>query len=1158
MKKFTLLIAMLFCCVGFSQNLAEISAGTTTKVQQVKSNVAHATKAVYIAVHADLKAPAGSTSYRAPQVEEKQALPQPSAEVQAILDKFAGASSLSANDAENMLTQEEQAILDAYYGDSRTASPAGPSVFDLVPCNQAHPLSGTAGGGTGSSVDSAFKSAADIVVPAGENFTIETINTFFLTFAPDDPPITANIVYRADDGGLPGAEIGSETVVPTVLSSQPWANPVADQYETTMAVTPFTFMGDPAVDTTYWIEISMGTATNQGTVFWEYTEDTPVEGLAYAQFDSGTGVWTFPDPIREVVYDFIGDCEPIDVGGGPCNQDHPLSGTAGGGTGSSVDSAFKSAADIVVAAGENFTVETINAYFLTFAPDDPPITANIVYRADDGGLPGAELGSETVVPTILSSQPWANPVADQYETTMSVTPFTFMGDAGSDTTYWIEISMGTATNQGTVFWEYTEDTPVEGLAYAQFDAGTGVWTFPDPIRETVYDFIGSCEPIGGGAPCNQEHPLSGTAGGGTGSSVDSAFKSASDIVVAAGEDFTVETIDAVFLTFAPDDPPITANIVYRADDGGLPGAELGSETVVPTIVSSQPWANPVADQYVTTMSVTPFTFAGDPGSDTTYWIEISMGTATNQGTVFWEYTEDTPVEGFAYAQFDAGTGVWTFPDPIREVVYNYSGTCDPIGGGATEDECIGAIPVACGDVISGDTSDNTDQGGNSTAEDEWYSFTGTGSPQLVTVSLCDAGTTYDSRLTVYDSCGGTIITTNDDFCGLQSEVSFFSDGTSTYYIAVEGFDAGDVGPFVMSITCVDPPANDQCDGAFPIACGDSLMGTTINATDDTAAAPDCDTTTSAPGVWYVYEDTSGLVTDILLDTCSDNTDYDTKISVYTGDCSSLPLTCVAGNDDGDCPNFQSEVEFQSDGNTTYYILVHGFNGAIGNFELTMTCTIIPPANDDIANAIDLNDFDCPWTDEGVQMPGATTEAGNPTDCDLSGANGVWYSFTPIADGFIRGTVLSPAGATSVTFYTAPDETSTEDELVLVDYFDNQCFPNISASIPTVTGQAYYCFVVNTGGITDIEFTECDNTLGTSDQIIQGFSFYPNPAVDVVNMAAAQNIERVEVYNMLGQKVIDQAMNTDRGQLNVSQLNQGTYLMKVFADDQVGAYHIIKQ
>ena len=158
---------------------------------------------------------------------------------------------------------------------------------------------------------------------------------------------------------------------------------------------------------------------------------------------------------------------------------------------------------------------------------------------------------------------------------------------------------------------------------------------------------------GGGSACSQSHPFGAIAAGGSGSSVDSDFKTASDIVVSAGEDFTIDTIEVPFLTFAPNDPPTTANVVYYEDAGGLPGTMIGSETVVPTILSSTPWANPIADQYMTSLAMTPFTFAGDAGSDTTYWIEISMGTANNQATVFWEYSNDIPVEGFPKVQFDA-------------------------------------------------------------------------------------------------------------------------------------------------------------------------------------------------------------------------------------------------------------------------------------------------------------------------------------------------------------------------------------------------------------------------------------------------------------------------------------------------------------------------
>ncbi|WP_310994396.1 GEVED domain-containing protein, partial [Aequorivita marina] len=104
---------------------------------------------------------------------------------------------------------------------------------------------------------------------------------------------------------------------------------------------------------------------------------------------------------------------------------------------------------------------------------------------------------------------------------------------------------------------------------------------------------------GTGSDCDYEHEIAGDGDGGSGSSVDSDFTSAADFVVAAGEDFTLDTIEVSFLTFAPEDAPITANVFYYEDAAGLPGAEIGNETVVPTILSSGEWVNPIAFRFDT-------------------------------------------------------------------------------------------------------------------------------------------------------------------------------------------------------------------------------------------------------------------------------------------------------------------------------------------------------------------------------------------------------------------------------------------------------------------------------------------------------------------------------------------------------------------------------
>ncbi len=478
-----------------------------------------------------------------------------------------------------------------------------------------------------------------------------------------------------------------------------------------------------------------------------------------------------------------------------------------------------------------------------------------------------------------------------------------------------------------------------------------------------------------------------------------------------------------------------------------------------------------------------------------------------------------------------------------------------VAGKFPNDACANATEILCGQTLSGDTSNDTDTNGDG-SPDEWFKVTSTVAGELITVSTCDqAG--FDTILTVYDSCGGAVVATNDDgpgCTGFTSELSFVADGSSTYYIAVDGF-GGAGGTFDLSVSC--GPINDNPCGAIAIECGVPVFGNTDTATDDSAAAPTCDTTTTAPGIWYIYEDTSGLPANILVSTCSASTDYDTKISVYTGDCGTLPLTCVAGNDDSpNCTNFQSEVEFQSDGNTTFYILVHGFSTGTGNFELNMTCDLLPPPNDMIANSIDVDELGFPYTDTGVVMQAATIENGNPTGCNIDGGKGVWYNFVSAGNGTATAEVVSPAGASFVVFFTAPDENAIETDLEYFFQIGNQCAPGTSASINTAAGQTYYLFVVNDGGQTDITI---DGTLlSTDENSIQGFSFYPNPTGETLNLSSIESIEDVVIYNLLGQQVIGQDVNATSLQLDTSSLATGAYLMKVTVNGQTGTYKLIKK
>jgi hypothetical protein len=79
-------------------------------------------------------------------------------------------------------------------------------------------------------------------------------------------------------------------------------------------------------------------------------------------------------------------------------------------------------------------------------------------------------------------------------------------------------------------------------------------------------------------------------------------------------------------------------------------------------------------------------------------------------------------------------------------------------------------------------------------------------------------------------------------------------------------------------------------------------------------------------VWYSLV---GTGTTLTASTCTGATTYDSKISVYCGTCTSL--ICIDGNDDA-C-GLQSSVTWCAQAGATYLVLVHGFGGQSGTFEL---------------------------------------------------------------------------------------------------------------------------------------------------------------------------------------------------------------------------------
>ncbi len=219
------------------------------------------------------------------------------------------------------------------------------------------------------------------------------------------------------------------------------------------------------------------------------------------------------------------------------------------------------------------------------------------------------------------------------------------------------------------------------------------------------------------------------------------------------------------------------------------------------------------------------------------------------------------------------------------------------------------------------------------------------------------------------------------------------------------------GGSISTVPTCSMVENDLCEGAIDVGCGETVSGSTSDASNGDAPGF-CDTALdTAPGVWYSFMGTGDVVE---VSTANPGTNYDTKLGVFSGSCGSL--TCVGGDDDGGGFAGPSIVIFTS-ANVEYFIYVTGFGFSAGDFELSITC-FAPPSNDDACDATPLAfNVLTPFSNVGASAedgepnpgPGTIGLDGYPTasscnaidgwcNFELEIQNSVWFTFTPPYEG----------------------------------------------------------------------------------------------------------------------------------------------------------------
>ena len=189
----------------------------------------------------------------------------------------------------------------------------------------------------------------------------------------------------------------------------------------------------------------------------------------------------------------IGD-EAGGGGGTPCSEMNPSNGFENAFTTSS-DTPQIIGNDITVAADTNFTLETMTVNIMV-DPGETVNSADITFYNDIAGIPdagsivNAQLG---VVPTSQSVIGSAFGL-DVVECIFDITPELLAGQAGVSTTYWTSLYVTISTGSG-----FIDSTTASIIGNDQaFSPDGGVTWLINGAWDTVYDFAGQCEPIGGG------------------------------------------------------------------------------------------------------------------------------------------------------------------------------------------------------------------------------------------------------------------------------------------------------------------------------------------------------------------------------------------------------------------------------------------------------------------------------------------------------------------------------------------------------------------------------------------------------------------------------------------------------------------------------------
>ncbi len=489
----------------------------------------------------------------------------------------------------------------------------------------------------------------------------------------------------------------------------------------------------------------------------------------------------------------------------------------------------------------------------------------------------------------------------------------------------------------------------------------------------------------------------------------------------------------------------------------------------------------------------------------------------------------------------------------------------------------------------------------------------TSDPDAFTAIDLQAGTTYYVRVygwqtgiqnNSFDICVGTpdpVVT--GSYCSDAIVVGALpyntSDDTSLYgddYTGTPGTDCGSVNNHLEGDDVIYEYTA-TFDGSINVSLtsiGDTYAGIfAYNNCSDIGSV--CATMGGANGfstadLEFDMNVTNGETYYILISTWASPQSTTYTLDITENSCTDATVSYTVVNDCNNSGGFLIDVEITDMGSATDITVTNDQDAT--SFAVTSPGTVQfgPYTNgtDVVITVTDDNDGSC------VQDSGAITQAACPpdnVDCSTAetvtvgiGEDGPTVVGTNLAAGdsgvpdpscnaFYEGgdiwyVFTVPVGADNVTLDVASSGFSSIIAVVYDNCTDlNEVYCNVVFSssatfnIGSLTGgDTYYLRLYDFSNDDIGPITFNINTPALSvDEFQEGtFKYYPNPVKNALILNAQQNIQNVRLYNMLGQEVLSTSPNTLNTEVDMSQLQAGTYFVKVSVNNATNTVRIVKQ